>query len=50
MCDQDGKTALHRAVEKGQADIITILLERNANTDIYDKVSHTICPYTLLSL
>ena len=41
MRNQDGKTALHRAVEKGQADIITLLLDRGANINIYDQVSYT---------
>jgi ankyrin repeat protein len=40
--DQDGKTALHRAVEKGQTDIITLLLDRGANINIYDQVNYTI--------
>jgi ankyrin repeat protein len=42
MYDQDGKTALHRAVEKGQVDIITLLLDRGANINIYDQVNYTI--------
>jgi ankyrin repeat protein len=39
MYDQDGKTALHRAVEKGHEDIITLLIDRGANIDIASTVS-----------
>jgi ankyrin repeat protein len=41
MYDQDGKTALHRAVEKGYEDIITLLLDRGANIDIASVVSES---------
>jgi ankyrin repeat protein len=43
MHDQDGKTALHHAVEKGFDDIITLLLDRGANVDIASVVSESCC-------
>jgi ankyrin repeat protein len=41
VCDQDGKTALYVAVEKGCEDIISLLLDRGANIDIASVVSES---------
>ena len=36
---QMGRTAVMRAVEEGYSDIVTVLLEAGANTNIHDSVS-----------
>lgn len=39
MYQQDGDTALHWAAMNGHTDIVTILLEYNADVHIKDNVS-----------
>ena len=38
---QDGKTALHNAVEFGRKQTVEILLNKQAAVDATDKVQHT---------
>ena len=40
-CDNEGKTALHYAVEAAHKEIIDYLLEKNADTDIQDNKGDT---------
>ena len=35
---QEGRSPLHVAVEKGQKDIVDILLKHGASTDLWDMV------------
>ncbi len=42
LTDEDGRTALHVAVDKGQNAIVRALLAFDADTTIKDKVKYTV--------
>ena len=42
MRAQDGQTPLHKAADRGHADVVRLLLEAGANKDAVDKVGRAL--------
>ena len=52
MCLQEGKTALHFAVEEGKLPVLKMLLDANAKVDVQDKVTWdlVVCMRSIVAL
>ena len=48
MNNQVGMTALHKAEEEGFTEIVKLLLDKGAEVNITNKVSHCMCVYVVL--
>ena len=48
MNNQYDQSALYIAAEGGHKDIVKLLLDKGANTEVTNNVSYCICVYTLL--